>query len=106
MDETLRLPTPELNKLRELRDMACKWVITHDFKQLMKLKACVIMLQGFNFKKVNTSDTEPLFLDLHLSIFDDFVSTKKYNTRDVFDFEIVNVPFLDGDVPRSTSSHW
>ena len=32
------------------------------------------------------------------------VSTKIYDTRDNFDFEIVNFPFLDGDnVPRSTS---
>ena len=27
----------------------------------------------------------------------------KANKRDDFDFEIVNFPFLDGDVPRSTS---
>ena len=26
-----------------------------------------------------------------------------YDKRDVFDFEIVNFPFLDGDVPRRTS---
>ena len=26
-----------------------------------------------------------------------------FNKRDNFDFEIVNFPFLDGDVPRSTS---
>ena len=31
------------------------------------------------------------------------VSTKIYDKRDDFDFEIVNFPFLDGDVPRSTS---
>ena len=31
------------------------------------------------------------------------VSTKIYNKRDDFDFEIVNFPFLDGDVPSSTS---
>ena len=37
--------------------------------------------------KANTSDTEAAFLDLH----------------DDFDFEIVNFPFLDGDVLRSTS---
>ena len=29
--------------------------------------------------------------------------TKIYDKRDDFDFEIVNFPFLDGDVPRSTS---
>ena len=44
-----------------------------------------------------------MFLDLHLSISNDIVSTKIYDKRDDFDFEIVNFPFLDGDVPRSTS---
>ena len=53
--------------------------------------------------KANTSDTEAAFLDLHLSISNDIVSTKIYDKRDAFDFEIVNFPFLDGDVPRSTS---
>ena len=47
--------------------------------------------------KANTSDTEAAFLDLHLSISNDIVSTR------ICDFEIVNFPFLDGDVPRSTS---
>ena len=42
-------------------------------------------------------------LFLHLSISNDIVSIKIYNKRDDFDFEIVNFPFLDGDVPRSTS---
>ena len=31
------------------------------------------------------------------------VSSKIYDKRDDFDFDIVNFPFLDGDVPRSTS---
>ena len=53
--------------------------------------------------KANTSDTEVPFLDLHLSISNGFVSSKIYNKRDDFDFDIVNFPFLDGDVPRSTS---
>ena len=43
------------------------------------------------------------FLDLHLSISNDNVSTKIYDKRGNFDFEIVNFPFLDGDGPRSTS---
>ena len=41
----------------------------------------------------NTFDTEAAFLDLHLSISNDFVSTKIYDKRDDFDFEIVNFPF-------------
>ena len=40
---------------------------------------------------------------LDLFIYNGIVSTKIYNKRDDFDFEIVNFPFLDGDVPRSTS---
>ena len=43
------------------------------------------------------------WVDLHLSISNDIVSTKIYDKRDDFDFDIVNFPFLDGDVPRSTS---
>ena len=39
---------------------------------------------------------------MHLSISYDIVSTKIYDKRGDFDFDIVNFPFLDGDVPRST----
>ena len=51
--------------------------------------------------KANTSDLP--VLDLHLSISNGFVSSKIYDKRDDFDFDIVNFPFLDGDVPCSTS---
>ena len=53
--------------------------------------------------KANTSDTEALFLDVHRSISNDFVSSKIDYKRDDFDFDIVNFPFLDGDVPRLPS---
>ena len=53
--------------------------------------------------KANSSDTEAAFLDLHLSISNDIVSTKSYDNLDDFDFEIVNFPLLDGDVSRSPS---
>ena len=53
--------------------------------------------------KANSSDTEAAFLDLHLSIVDEFVSCKIYDKRDDFDFEIVHSPFLYGDVPRTAS---
>ena len=53
--------------------------------------------------KANVSDAEASFLDLHLSISDGFVKSKIYDKRDAFDFDIVNFPFLDGDVPRSAS---
>ena len=40
-----------------------------------------------------------------LSLIDVTVSTKIYDNRDDFDFDIyiVNFPFLDGDVPRRPS---
>ena len=53
--------------------------------------------------KANTSDTKAAFLDLHLLISNDIVSTKIYDKRDDLDLEIVNFPFLNGDVPSSTS---
>ena len=62
-----------------------------------------IYLPELQLNKANTSDTEAPFLDLHLYISNGFVSSKIYDKRDDFDFDIVNFPFLDGDVPRSTS---
>ena len=56
---------------------------------------------GYN--KANASDTEAAFLDLNLSIHNDIVSTKIYDKRDDFNFDIVNFPFLDGDVPQRPS---
>ena len=53
--------------------------------------------------RANTADTEAPFLDLHLSISNRFVSSGVCDGRDDFDFDIINFPFLDGDVPRSTS---
>ena len=50
-----------------------------------------------------TSYTKAEFLELHLFISIDTVSTKIYDKRKDFDLEIVNFPFLDGDAPRSTS---
>ena len=47
--------------------------------------------------KANTSNTEAAFIDLHLSISDNIVSTNIYDKCDDFDFKIVNFPFLDGD---------
>ena len=53
--------------------------------------------------KANSSDTEAPFLDLNLCISNGTVSTKIYDKREDFDFDIVNFPFLDGDFPRRTS---
>ena len=52
--------------------------------------------------KANSSNTEAPFLDLNLSITNGIASSKIYDKRDDFNFEIVNFPFL-GDVSRSPS---
>ena len=53
--------------------------------------------------KASSSDNETSFLDLNLSISNGTFSTKIYEKRDDFDFDIVNFPFLAGDFPRRTS---
>ena len=50
-----------------------------------------------HLNRANSSDTEAPFLDLNLCISNGTVSTK------IYDFDIVNFPFLEGDVPRRTS---
>ena len=52
--------------------------------------------------KAYSSDTESPFLT-SLSIKNGIVSSKIYDKRDDFNFEIVNFLFLNGDVPRSPS---
>ena len=53
--------------------------------------------------KANASDTEAAFLDLNLSIHNDMVSTKIYDKWDDFNYDILNFPFLDGDVSQRLS---
>ena len=53
--------------------------------------------------RAGSSDTEAPFLDLGLSVAGGIVSSGIYDKRDDFNFEIVNFPFLGGDVPRSPS---
>ena len=52
-----------------------------------------------HLNKANSSDTEAPFFYLNLSISNGTVSTKIYDKRDDFDFDIDNFSFLDGDVP-------
>ena len=57
----------------------------------------------FQIHKAYSSDTEAPFLDLNLSKTNGIVSSKICDKLDDFNFEIVNLSFLDGDVPRSPS---
>ena len=43
--------------------------------------------------QLNKANNKAAFLDLHLSISNDIVSTKIYDKRDDVDVEIVNFPF-------------
>ena len=54
-------------------------------------------------KRATSQILRPHFLDLHFSISHGFIKTKIFDKRDDFDLDIVNFPFLDGLVPRSTS---
>ena len=79
-------------------------------KHCRKQKALLLFLSfkqiyssELQLNKANTSETEAPFLDLHLSISNGFVSSNIYDERDDFDFDIVNFPFLDGEVPRRPS---
>ena len=56
-----------------------------------------------HINEAKVPDTEASCLDLHLFISDGFVKAKINDKRGDFDFDTVNIPFLDGDVPRSTS---
>ena len=56
---------------------------------------------NFNLKKANASVTETAFLDLN--IHSDTVFIKTSYKWDDFDFDIVNFPFVDGDVARRPS---
>ena len=60
----------------------------------------------FNFSFQLTLNGEQFKLPVFRSAFsveNGFVSSKIYDKRDDFDFDIVNFPFLDGDVPRRAS---
>ena len=66
--------------------------------------AKLIYLLELHFNKAHHTDYEaPSLDDLHLSVANGFISPKIYDMRNDFDFDIVNFPFLDGDVPRRAS---
>ena len=61
------------------------------FEQMVGL----IYPNELQLNKANSSDTEASFLYLNLSITNGIVSSKIYDKRDDFNFEIVNFPVLD-----------
>ena len=61
------------------------------------------MCDSWPLNKANASDTEAPFFGFIFIYFKRFSFIQIYEKRDDFDFDIVNFPFLDGDVSRSTS---
>ena len=53
-----------------------------------------------HLNEANTTDTEAPFWDFHLSIAKWIYFFLNHDKRDDFDFDKVNFPFLDDDVPR------
>ena len=76
---------------------------THGIFKLLSVLGRSEYPTELQLNKANSSDTEAPFLDLNLSITNGIVSSKIYDKQDDFNFEIVNFPFLDGDVTRSPS---
>ena len=76
------------------------WSIKNSGEVLNKLKS-----RGFRATSLSTYDFSTLYTTLPHNLIKEngFVLSKIYDKRDDFDFDIVNFPFLDGDVPRSTS---
>ena len=68
----------------------------------MPLKLDIKLNTELQLNKANSSDTEAPFLDLNLSITNGMVSSNIDDKWDDFNFEIVKIPFLDGDVPPSS----
>ena len=53
--------------------------------------------------KANSSDIKGPVPIFHLTISDGFISSKIYDERYDFDFDVVNFPFWDGDIPHAQS---
>ena len=51
--------------------------------------------------KENTSDIQATFLDLDIRIEDKTITTKTYDKRDAFPFEIINYPNMDSNIPQN-----
>ena len=51
----------------------------------------------------DTDGTATHFLDLSLKIEEGFLSSRIYDKRDVFNFSVVNFPFLSGNIPNRSS---
>ena len=88
---------------RFLERKHCIWLqrafFTSDLWSCQKVYEALVYLLDTIFIRFGTKlyiYTEAPFLVLHLSISNEFVSSKIYDKRDEFGFDIIICPFLDG----------
>ena len=72
------------------------WTLTTLILKVWSIKFIHLKAE-LQLNKANISDTEAPLLDLQLSVSNGFVSSKIFDKRNDFDFDIVNFPLLDGD---------
>ena len=65
------------------------WLVKYTLQSSKLIMVSQIYPSELHLNKANTSDTEAALLDLHLSVSNYVVSTKIYDNRDDFEFEIV-----------------
>ena len=83
------------------RENLFSWIETKKRSYIATATRNVVLELGFDARSgIRQSEHQTSLLQ---SPSNDIVSTKIYDKRDDFDFEIVNFPFLDGGVPPSTS---
>ena len=85
--------------------MISRLILLDDILNIYNIHFDKIVSQIHNSElQLNKTYTSYTVLVLHLFISNGIVSTIIYNKRDEFDFEIVNFPFLNGDVLHPTGS--
>ena len=94
------------------QNFCLKTIKTEHFSKYINIKIEMNLCSGKTAKviraQLRSMSLPEIYLEQYHSfsftkVSNGFVSSKIYDKRDDFDFDIVNFPFLDGDVPRSTS---
>ena len=99
-DFTMSLPDEKQSKL--LKHSARRFDIW-TFYLILTITTSMVCSVKFILQSFNQIKQILLKLKPYLFLLDGFISFKKYDKRDDFDFEIVNFPYLDGGVPRRAS---
>lgn len=104
-DFMLELSKQQENNLIDSFNDCCRYIddiLTMD-NSYFEVHISKIYPKELTLIKSNKTDKDVSFLDLQIIVDNNKVYTKIYDKRDDYNFDIVNYPFLDGDVPKSTS---